>query len=92
VLSLIDDSYVKHGKTPLLINFNLQPFSFSFASLYFTSSTAHSPTMSTGLTDLPLEIRQQIFGDYFKVPGGYVYDGQSDKLRNADNTLPRGLA
>ncbi|KAH7188204.1 uncharacterized protein B0J16DRAFT_89045 [Fusarium flagelliforme] len=42
--------------------------------------------MSTGLTDLPLEIRQQIFGDYFKVPGGYVYDGKSDKLRNADNT------
>ncbi|RBR26289.1 uncharacterized protein FIESC28_00934 [Fusarium coffeatum] len=42
--------------------------------------------MSTGLTDLPLEIRQQIFGDYFRVPGGYVYDGKSDKLRNADNT------
>jgi hypothetical protein len=38
------------------------------------------------ITDLPLEIRQQIFGDYFKVQGGYVYDGQADKLRNADNT------
>ncbi|KAI1052385.1 hypothetical protein LB507_007649 [Fusarium sp. FIESC RH6] len=42
--------------------------------------------MSTGLTNLPLEIRQQIFGEYFRVPGGYVYDGKSDKLRNADGT------
>ncbi|KAJ4141662.1 hypothetical protein NW768_000878 [Fusarium equiseti] len=42
--------------------------------------------MSTDLINLPLEIRQQIFGEYFKVPGGYVYDGKSDKLRNADNT------
>ncbi|KAM0203249.1 hypothetical protein ACHAQI_010501 [Fusarium lateritium] len=38
------------------------------------------------ITDLPLEIRQQIFGDYFKVQGGYTYDGKVDKLRNADNT------
>ncbi|KAJ4004131.1 hypothetical protein NW752_010792 [Fusarium irregulare] len=42
--------------------------------------------MSTGLTNLPLKIRQQIFGEYFRVPGGYVYDGKSDKLRNADGT------
>ncbi|CEI38511.1 hypothetical protein FVEN_g12539 [Fusarium venenatum] len=39
------------------------------------------------ITDLPLEIRQQIFREYFKVQGGYVYNSQSDKLRNADDTL-----
>ncbi|GKU05385.1 hypothetical protein FLAG1_01130 [Fusarium langsethiae] len=38
------------------------------------------------ITDLPLEIRQQIFREYFKVQGGYVYNDQSDKLRNADDT------
>ncbi|KAG8665401.1 hypothetical protein FPOAC2_10472 [Fusarium poae] len=38
------------------------------------------------ITDLPLELRQQIFREYFKVEGGYVYDGQADKLRNADDT------
>lgn len=38
------------------------------------------------ITDLPPEIRRQIFSDYFKVSGGYVYDGMSDKLRNADET------
>jgi hypothetical protein len=44
--------------------------------------------MSTKLriTDLPLEIRQQIFSDHFKVQGGYIYDAKADKLRNADNT------
>ncbi|KAL4725844.1 hypothetical protein ACLX1H_006518 [Fusarium chlamydosporum] len=38
------------------------------------------------ITDLPPEIRRQIFGNYFKVSGGYIYDGKSDKLRNADET------
>ncbi|SPJ79819.1 uncharacterized protein FTOL_08210 [Fusarium torulosum] len=38
------------------------------------------------ITDLPLEIRQQIFGDHFKVQGGYIYDVKVNKLRNADNT------
>ncbi|QPC74463.1 hypothetical protein HYE68_005215 [Fusarium pseudograminearum] len=44
--------------------------------------------MSTGLriTDLPAEIRQQIFREYFAITGGYVYNGQSDKLRTIDNT------
>ncbi|KAF5556480.1 hypothetical protein FNAPI_5705 [Fusarium napiforme] len=34
--------------------------------------------------DLPLELRQQVYHDYFKVDGGYVYDGDSDKLVQAD--------
>ncbi|KAM0242863.1 hypothetical protein ACHAP5_007197 [Fusarium lateritium] len=38
------------------------------------------------ITNLPLEIRQQIFVDCFNVQGGYIYDGKVDKLRNADNT------
>ncbi|PTD09496.1 hypothetical protein FCULG_00008931 [Fusarium culmorum] len=44
--------------------------------------------MSTGLriTDLPAEIRRQIFCEYFAITGGYVYNGQSDKLRTIENT------
>ncbi|KAM0232300.1 hypothetical protein ACHAP5_010759 [Fusarium lateritium] len=37
------------------------------------------------LISLPLELRQQIFQDYFKVEGGYVYDAKSDSLKTADN-------
>ncbi|KAM0211890.1 hypothetical protein ACHAQI_005043 [Fusarium lateritium] len=37
------------------------------------------------LLSLPLELRQQIFHDYFKVEGGYVYDAKSDSLKTADN-------
>ncbi|SPJ73887.1 uncharacterized protein FTOL_03617 [Fusarium torulosum] len=37
------------------------------------------------LLNLPLELRQQIFHDYFKVEGGYVYDAKSDSLKTADN-------
>ncbi|KAF5625576.1 hypothetical protein F52700_8941 [Fusarium sp. NRRL 52700] len=33
---------------------------------------------------LPLELRQQIYHEYFKVDGGYVYDGDSNKLVQAD--------
>ncbi|KAL7758261.1 hypothetical protein ACKLNR_012788 [Fusarium oxysporum f. sp. zingiberi] len=36
------------------------------------------------LTDLPSEIRQQIFKECLKVDGGYVYNAQTDKLTNAD--------
>ncbi|RGP57935.1 hypothetical protein FSPOR_11938 [Fusarium sporotrichioides] len=43
-------------------------------------------TTKRQITDLPAEIKQQIFREYFKAQGGYVYDGQSDKLRNADKT------
>ncbi|KAM0351746.1 hypothetical protein ACHAPU_002258 [Fusarium lateritium] len=39
-----------------------------------------------GITSLPLEIKQQIFAYHFKAEGGYVYDGKSDKLRNADGS------
>ncbi|CCT69653.1 uncharacterized protein FFUJ_05557 [Fusarium fujikuroi IMI 58289] len=36
------------------------------------------------LTDLPSEIRQQIFEECLKVDGGYAYNAQTDKLTNAD--------
>ncbi|KAH7201099.1 hypothetical protein BKA60DRAFT_581926 [Fusarium oxysporum] len=36
------------------------------------------------LTDLPSEIRQQIFKECLKVDDGYMYDAQTDKLTNAD--------
>ncbi|KAF5589120.1 hypothetical protein FPCIR_6908 [Fusarium pseudocircinatum] len=36
------------------------------------------------LTDLPSEIRQQIFKECLKVDGGYMYNAQTDKLTNAD--------
>ncbi|KAJ4037287.1 hypothetical protein NW756_005710 [Fusarium oxysporum] len=36
------------------------------------------------LTDLPSEIRQQIFRECLKVDGGYVYNAETDKLTNAD--------
>ncbi|KAJ4129153.1 hypothetical protein NW768_007687 [Fusarium equiseti] len=35
------------------------------------------------ILDLPQELRRQIFAEYFKVHGGYTYDAESDKLRNA---------
>ncbi|RGP71817.1 hypothetical protein FLONG3_6982 [Fusarium longipes] len=42
--------------------------------------------MPTKITDLPLEVRQQIFGEYFAAQDGYVYNEQSGKLRHADGT------
>ncbi|KAI7767145.1 hypothetical protein LZL87_009547 [Fusarium oxysporum] len=42
------------------------------------SSLARRP--NANFLGLPLELRQQIYHDYFKVHGGYVYDGDSDKL------------
>ncbi|CVL11856.1 hypothetical protein FPRO06_07907 [Fusarium proliferatum] len=36
------------------------------------------------LTDLPSEIRQQIFKECLKVDDGYAYNAQTDKLTNAD--------
>jgi hypothetical protein len=39
----------------------------------------------TNLLNLPLELRLQIFHDYFKVEGGYVYNAESDSLKTADN-------
>jgi hypothetical protein len=41
-------------------------------------------TPKAAFLDLPLELRQQIYHDYFKVDGGYVYDGDSDKLVQAN--------
>ncbi|KAM0237404.1 hypothetical protein ACHAP5_009034 [Fusarium lateritium] len=36
------------------------------------------------LLGLPQELRDKIYHDYFMVDGGYVYDGESDKLVQAD--------
>ncbi|KAH7230460.1 uncharacterized protein BKA55DRAFT_582884 [Fusarium redolens] len=43
--------------------------------------------MSTNRSFLnfPLELRSQIYRDYFQVDGGYVYDAKSDKLKTANN-------
>ncbi|KAF5714859.1 hypothetical protein FMUND_7240 [Fusarium mundagurra] len=43
-----------------------------------------APRPKTTFLDLPLELRQQVYHDYFKVDGGYVYDVDSDKLVQAD--------
>ncbi|EWG53455.1 hypothetical protein FVEG_11884 [Fusarium verticillioides 7600] len=43
-----------------------------------------APRPKATFLDLPLELRQQVYHDYFKVDGGYVYDGDSDKLVRAD--------
>ncbi|KAI1047148.1 hypothetical protein LB505_010118 [Fusarium chuoi] len=50
--------------------------------LMHPSSVAQMPRAS--FLDLPLELRQQIYHEYFKVDGGYVHDGDSDKLVQAD--------
>ncbi|KAL7765737.1 hypothetical protein ACKLNR_003653 [Fusarium oxysporum f. sp. zingiberi] len=46
------------------------------------SSLARRP--NANFLGLPLELRQQIYHDYFKVDGDYVYEGDSDKLVQAD--------
>ncbi|KAH6977569.1 hypothetical protein BKA56DRAFT_487231 [Ilyonectria sp. MPI-CAGE-AT-0026] len=38
----------------------------------------------TNLVALPYEVRTQIFREYFKVDGGYIYNGESEKLTTAD--------
>ncbi|KAF5690528.1 hypothetical protein FDENT_3912 [Fusarium denticulatum] len=43
-----------------------------------------APRPKATFLDLPLELRQQVYHDYFKVDGGFVYDGDSDKLVQAD--------
>ncbi|KAL2677376.1 hypothetical protein Neosp_011146 [[Neocosmospora] mangrovei] len=39
----------------------------------------------TTLITLPPEIREKIFHYYFKVDGGYIFNGDSEKLTTADN-------
>ncbi|OBS26022.1 hypothetical protein FPOA_06553 [Fusarium poae] len=39
-----------------------------------------SPILRASLLGLPSELRNQIYQDYFTVDGGYVYDGDTDKL------------
>ncbi|KPM46539.1 hypothetical protein AK830_g63 [Neonectria ditissima] len=50
------------------------------------SEVGSSSTMSsrTKLVSLPYELRTQIFQHYFKLKGGYVYHGESEKLVTAD--------
>ncbi|KAF4988221.1 hypothetical protein FGRMN_9891 [Fusarium graminum] len=59
---------------------------FSLPSFTDTPPADNNMSTKTDITSLPLEVRQQIFGYCFKVQGGYVYDGKSDKLRNADDS------
>ncbi|KAJ4252842.1 hypothetical protein NW762_010748 [Fusarium torreyae] len=42
------------------------------------------PTPRASLLGLPWELREQIYQNYFKVDGGYVYDGDSDQLVEAN--------
>ncbi|KAM0554838.1 hypothetical protein ACHAPJ_006571 [Fusarium lateritium] len=44
------------------------------------------------LVNLPPEIRQQIYHNYFKAEGGYVYDSRSDKLKPAHDNNPIELS
>ncbi|KAL4725856.1 hypothetical protein ACLX1H_006530 [Fusarium chlamydosporum] len=44
------------------------------------------------ILSLPPEIRQQIFGYCLEVKGGYIYDGNADKLRNANDGTPIDLS
>ncbi|KAH7165215.1 hypothetical protein EDB81DRAFT_678899 [Dactylonectria macrodidyma] len=39
-----------------------------------------SSSSQTTLTSLPFELQLQIFRDYFKIDGGYVFNGDSEKL------------
>lgn len=45
----------------------------------------------TNLTTLPFELQAQIFRHYFKADGGYVFNGDSEKLTTA-NGNPIDLA
>ncbi|KAJ4253396.1 hypothetical protein NW762_010553 [Fusarium torreyae] len=42
--------------------------------------------VTVNILNLPVELREQIFQHYFKVDGGYIYNAESDKLLNADNS------
>ncbi|KAF4985470.1 hypothetical protein FGRMN_11192 [Fusarium graminum] len=42
-------------------------------------------TDKVSFADLPSELKQQIYREYFKVKGGFIYDAQSDSLKTADN-------
>ncbi|KAF5252341.1 hypothetical protein FANTH_2641 [Fusarium anthophilum] len=53
------------------------------------SSMAQRPKAT--FLGLPLELRQRIYHEYFKVDGGYIYDGDSDKLVQADR-LPISIS
>ncbi|KAF4999913.1 hypothetical protein FGRMN_2151 [Fusarium graminum] len=47
-------------------------------------SPQHLPIPRASLLGLPQELRDEIYRHYFKVNGGYVYHGDSDKLVEAD--------
>ncbi|CVL04785.1 uncharacterized protein FMAN_12863 [Fusarium mangiferae] len=49
-------------------------------------STGEQPIVpKASLLGLPLELRQQIYHEYFTVHGGYIHDGDSCKLVQANN-------
>ncbi|KAF5675402.1 hypothetical protein FCIRC_7386 [Fusarium circinatum] len=49
-------------------------------------STREQPVVPrASLLGLPLELRQQIYHEYFTVDGGYAYNGDSGKLVQANN-------
>ncbi|KAF5660097.1 hypothetical protein FHETE_9068 [Fusarium heterosporum] len=42
-------------------------------------------TGKVNFADLPTELKQQIYREYFKVKDGFIYYAQSDSLKTADN-------
>ncbi|KAJ4249110.1 hypothetical protein NW762_012444 [Fusarium torreyae] len=51
-----------------------------------------SKEIPVSLVNLPPEIRQQIYHNYFKAESGYVYDSRSDKLKTAHDNNPIELS
>ncbi|KAM0484897.1 hypothetical protein ACHAP7_002914 [Fusarium lateritium] len=48
------------------------------------TTRTHPAIAKASLLGLPQELRDKIYHGYFMVDGGYVYDGESDKLVQAD--------
>ncbi|KAM0316748.1 hypothetical protein ACHAPQ_011236 [Fusarium lateritium] len=48
------------------------------------TTQTHPAIPKASLLGLPQELRDKIYHGYFMVDGGYVYDGESDKLVQAD--------
>ena len=48
--------------------------------------------VKANLLSIPAEVREQILHHYFRVDGGYIYDGDSDCLKTAVGNHPIDLA
>ncbi|RGP64339.1 hypothetical protein FLONG3_9612 [Fusarium longipes] len=57
----------------------------SFSAVAVTPPMDNLVVPRASLLGLPRELRLQIYRDYFTVPGGYVYDGDTDKLVQANS-------